>query len=171
MRRGNFPNHRLYKIRHNSNPTERMLTVSNLRDVWETKVSPTAVFHFVRNSSSDIGSACKKHEKHLGSMDTRKLLASNLVLTQNTQADLTNHLFSVHLPSLARIIDLSKPTHNLQGHLASDFVLVFEGLGQFQDGGGIVRLGERDEVHQEELEDLVEVRRGEGAQGALWACE
>ena len=34
-----------------------------------------------------------------------------------------------------------------------------------------MRLGERDEVHQEELEDLVEVRRGEGTQGALWACE
>ena len=32
-----------------------------------------------------------------------------------------------------------------------------------------MRLGERDEVHQEELEDLVEVRRGERAQGALWA--
>ena len=145
--------------------------MSNLRDVWETNVSPTAVFHFVRNSSSGIGSACKKYEKHLGSMSTTKLLAPNLVLTQNTQADLTHHLFNIHLPSLARIIDLSKPTHHLQGHLASDLVLVFEGLGQFQDRGGIVGLGERDEVHQEELEDLVEVRRGEGAQGALWACE
>jgi len=29
-----------------------------------------------------------------------------------------------------------------------------------------MRLGKRDEVHQEELEDLVEVRRGEGTQGA-----
>ena len=97
----------------------------------------------------------------------RKTLAPNLVLTQNAQSDLTHHFFNVHLPSLVRAIDLSEPTHHLQGHLASDLVLVLEGLRQFQDGGRIVRLGERDEVHQEELEDLVEVRRGEGAQGAL----
>jgi hypothetical protein len=31
-----------------------------------------------------------------------------------------------------------------------------------------VRLGEWDEVHQEKLEDLVEVRRGERAQSALY---
>jgi hypothetical protein len=44
----------------------KMLTVSNLRDVWETKVSPTAVFHFVINSSSDIGSVYKKHSDQQG---------------------------------------------------------------------------------------------------------
>jgi hypothetical protein len=38
---------------------EWILTVGNLRDVLEMKVSPTAVFHFVMNSSSDIGLLCK----------------------------------------------------------------------------------------------------------------
>jgi hypothetical protein len=91
----------------------------------------------------------------------------DLVLTQNTQADLTDHLFDVHLPPLVRTVDLSKPTHHLQCHLALDLVLELKGSGQFSDGGCAVRLGERDDVHQEELEDLVEVRRGERAQGAL----
>jgi hypothetical protein len=100
-----------------------------------------------------------------------KKLAPNLVLTQNAQSDLTHHFFKVHLPPLVRTVDLSEPTHHLQGHFASDLVLVLEGLGQFQDGGRIVRLGERDKVHQEEFEDLVEVRRGEGAQSALLACK
>jgi hypothetical protein len=99
----------------------------------------------------------------------KKTLETDHVLTQNTQADLTHNLFNVHLPPLVRIVDLSKPTHHLQCHLASDLVLKFERSGQFYDGGCVVRLGERDEVHQEELEDLVEVRRGERAQGTLWA--
>ena len=37
-----------------------MYTMSSLRDVLEMKVSPTTVSHFVMNSSSDIGSHCKK---------------------------------------------------------------------------------------------------------------
>src|SRR6266851_1461766 len=92
---------------------------------------------------------------------------ANLVLTQNAQADLAYYLFNVHLPQLVRVVDLSKPTHHLQCHLAPDLVLILEGSGQFQDGGCLVRLGKRDDVHQEEFEDLVEVRRGEGTQGAL----
>jgi hypothetical protein len=46
-------------------------------------------------------------------------------------------------------------------------MLILERSGQFQDGGCVVRLGKRDDMHQEEFEDLVEVRRGERTQGAL----
>jgi hypothetical protein len=92
---------------------------------------------------------------------------ANLVLTQNAQADLAYHVFNVHLPQLVRVVDFSKPTHHLQGHLAPDLVLILKGSGQFQDGGCVVRLGKRDDVHQEEFKDLVEVRRGEATQGAL----
>jgi len=128
------------------------------------------------SSSSEIGSLCKKHErenKKLGSNEDEKknCFAPNLVLTQNTQADLTHHLFNIHLPPLIRTIDLPEPTHHLQSHLAPDLVLELKGPGQVEDGGCVVGLRERDDVHQQELEDLVEVRRGERAQGALWACE
>jgi hypothetical protein len=56
---------------------------------------------------------------------------TNLVLTQNTQADVTHHLFNAHLPPLVRVVDLSKLTHHLQCQLAldSDLVLELEGLG------------------------------------------
>ena len=57
------------------------------------------------------------------------MLETNFVLTQNTHADLTHHLFDVHLPPLVRIVDLSKPTHHLQCHLASDLMLELEGPG------------------------------------------
>ena len=41
------------------------------------------------------------------------MLETNLVLTQNTQADLTHHLLNVHL-LIVRIVDLSKPTLHLK---------------------------------------------------------
>ena len=109
--------------------------MSRLRDVLETKVSPTAVFHFVMNSFSDIGSFCKYNKQVLAvnkvRIKTRGVRAeTNFVVTQNTQADLTHHLFDVHLPPLARIVDPSKPTHDLQCHLASDLVLELKGSGQ-----------------------------------------
>ena len=117
-----------------------------------------------------MGQPARNKKKHLGPSEDEELcLHPNLVLTQDAQADLTHHLFDVHLPPLARVVDPSEPAHHLQGHLAPELVLVLEGLGQLQDGGRVVRLGERDEVHQEELEDLVEVRRGERAQRTLWA--
>jgi hypothetical protein len=60
------------------------------------------------------------------------LAETNLVLTQNTQADLTHRLFDVHLPPLAvRVVDLSKPMHHPQCHLASNLVLGLKGSGQF----------------------------------------
>jgi hypothetical protein len=75
-------------------------------------------------------------------MKEEKTFETNLVPTQNTQTDLTRHLFNVHLPSLVRIVDLSKPTHNQQCHLVSDLVLELMISGQFWDGGCVVRLGE-----------------------------
>jgi hypothetical protein len=114
VRRGSFPVFVCYKGPQ-SRKREGMLTVSRLRDVLEMKVSPTAVFHFVTNSSSDIGSFCKdtKYKKQswnqTGNEAGKNKLETNLVLTQNTQADLTHNLFNVHLPPLVRIVDLSKP--------------------------------------------------------------
>jgi hypothetical protein len=54
-----------YKGLPESERGKGILIMSSLRDVLEMKVSPTAVFHFVMNSSSDIGSLCKysKYQK------------------------------------------------------------------------------------------------------------
>lgn len=73
------------------------------------------------------------------------------MLTQDAQADLTHHLFDVHVPRLVFGVDFSEPAHNLQGHLALDLMLALEGLRQHAHGRSVVRLGERDEVHQKEL--------------------
>ena len=40
-----------------------VLTVSNWRDVLETNMSPTAVFHLAMNSSSSTGSFCEEGDK------------------------------------------------------------------------------------------------------------
>ena len=58
VRRGSFPIFVCYKGLQ-SRKREGILTVSKLRDVLEMKVSPTAVFHFVMNSSSEFGSFCE----------------------------------------------------------------------------------------------------------------
>jgi hypothetical protein len=111
-----------------------ILTVITLRDVLEVKVSPTAVFHFVRNSSSDIPllykyqtetkltsneewfeGGKKKHRRDRPCIDTEYP---------------TYHRFNVHLPPPAHIVDLSKPTHHLQCHLASHLVPEIKGTGQ-----------------------------------------
>jgi hypothetical protein len=115
-RRGSFPISSFVVKSSEAERGEEILTVSSLRDVLGMKVSPTAVFHFVMSSSSDIGSLYEyQPETKLGSNGGKKKgLETNLVLTQNTQADLTHHLFNVHLPPLVRIVDLSKPTHRLQ---------------------------------------------------------
>ena len=119
------------KVERGGNTTTVLLIVSSLRDVLEMKVSPTAVFHFVTNSSSGIALQAPVRNKVRVKRRENKTLETNLVLTQNTQADSTHHLYNVHLPPLVRIADLSKPTHHLQCHLASDLVFELKGPGQF----------------------------------------
>jgi hypothetical protein len=59
VRRGSFPISSSVIKSSEAERGEEILTVSSLRDVLEMKVSPTAVFHFVMNSSSDIVSLWK----------------------------------------------------------------------------------------------------------------
>jgi hypothetical protein len=59
IRIGSFAIFICYKGVRSPNERILMLTVSSLRDVLEMKVSSTAVYHFVMNSSSNIRSLCK----------------------------------------------------------------------------------------------------------------
>ena len=80
------------------------------------------------------------------------------VVPTHSQADLTHHLFNVHLQSsTARLHRRLVQTDASPCHLTSDLVLEPKRSGQFQNGGCVVRQGERDELHQEEIEDFVEV--------------
>ena len=125
------------------------------------KASSTAVFRFVMNSSSGyldhIWITLKVSVSQKQSLDQTRNESGNegrkkrspkptLLLTQNTQADLTHHLFSTsifHRSSASSTCPNQPITCNVTSRRASCLIR---------------------RVHEEELEDLVEVRRGEQAQ-------
>lgn len=78
-----------------------------------------------------------------------------MLLTQKTQADLTHHLFNVHLPPLARIGQLTCPNQRITYNVFSRRTPCSNSRDRGQRLGCKPGVSRESEMHHEELEDLV----------------
>ncbi len=85
---------------------------------------------------------------------------------QDTEPDLAYDRIRVHLPRRPELsfVDAPEPAHHLARDVPWDFVIILEGVQERHEWGVGVRQRLRDEIDEQALENLREVRWRDGAQ-------